>query len=413
MFSGSITFVFRITGLLLNFLVVFFLTKSYGESVFGNYTLIFTMVQATTMVFALGTPNALISFLSLNKIDDHFSQFLLKKGLKAIVLISLIPCSIYFFLGKTIAIKSFHNPELESYFDIIAITLPCFLVHEFILGFLIATKNFKKYNIFMFVLPNIIFMLLLLLFPISIQNQSLLILFYSISILATVTIACFFIFKKHQIEVLEKLSTKDFLKFSSPMMLSSLMIFLLNWTAIFMLGYLTTPKDVGVYNLAYKLSTLAMLVIISMNIVLAPKISELYKNQNIKELHSIIKKTTWIIMFFTLPIVMILLVFSEQILNVFGHNFIEGKSALMIITIGVMINVMTGNVDQILNMTGNQKLLQNITIFGFVLNVFLNFLLIPKFGVNGAAIASLLTNVVFNLICLRQIKKKLGFYTFC
>ena len=96
----------------------------------------------------------------------------------------------------------------------------------------------------------------------------------------------------------------------------------------------------------------------------------------------------------------------------FYTNFVQGKTALIIISIGVMLNVLTGNVDQILNMTNYQKILKNITIFGFILNVLLNVLLIPIYGINGAAAASLITNLVFNLICLFYIKKKLGFYTF-
>jgi O-antigen/teichoic acid export membrane protein len=72
---------------------------------------------------------------------------------------------------------------------------------------------------------------------------------------------------------------------------------------------------------------------------------------------------------------------------------------------------MAGNVDQILNMTNNHKILRNITILCFFVNVILNFILIPKFGIEGAAIASLITNVVINLSCVYYIKKKLGFYT--
>ncbi|MDP5001477.1 MAG: polysaccharide biosynthesis C-terminal domain-containing protein, partial [Flavobacterium sp.] len=74
-------------------------------------------------------------------------------------------------------------------------------------------------------------------------------------------------------------------------------------------------------------------------------------------------------------------------------------------------SAMAGNVDQILNMTNNQVLLRNITILSFFVNISLNFLLIPYYGINGAAFASLISNVVINTLCLYYIKKKLGFYT--
>lgn len=409
--SGGITFLYRIAGLFLNFFITFFITKNFGPSVFGNFSLALTLLQASTMIFALGLPNALINYLGVNKIDDHFSQFLLKKGLKIVLLSAIIPSSIYFVLKATIATTVFHNLNLVDYIFVLALVLPFSIVHEFFLNFFVATKNFLKFNVFMFVLPNVFFLFLLLLFTISKENQYFTFIFYAISILTTVLIELFFVFKKHTKTTIEKISSFQILQFSSPMMLSSLMLFLLNWTAIFMLGAMVTEQELGIYNLSYKLASLAMLVIISMNVVLAPKIAELYKTNNLKELHSVIKKATRLVIILTTPIVLFLLFFSNFVLGVFGSNFVQGKTALIIISVGVLLNVLTGNVDQILNMTSHQKILKNITILGFLLNVLLNLVLIPIYGINGAAIASLITNMVFNLICLYYIKKKLGFYT--
>lgn len=410
--SGGITLVYRIVGLLLNFFITFLITRKYGEGVFGNYSLIFTLIQASTMIFSLGLPNAMINYLGIYKIDDCFSQFLLKKGLKIILAVSFIPSLLYILLANVIAVDIFSNQNLISYILVIGITLPFFIVHEFILNFFVATKKFQKYNLFMFIVPNILFLCLLLFFSISSENQFYTILFYSLSVAFTGIIELFFVFKKPTNKKEHSLSSKEIIQFSSPMMLSSLMLFLLNWTDVFMLGAMVSEQEVGIYNLAYKLASLAMLVIISLNIVLAPKISQLFKQNQIEELHSTIVKSTRLVIVLTTPIVIGLVFFSEYILGFFGHGFIEGKPTLIIISIGVLINVATGNVDQILNMTNHQKLLQYITIFGFLLNLILNYFLIPIYGIEGSAIASLITNVLFNFMCLFYIKRKLGFYTF-
>lgn len=363
----------RIAGLVLNFFITFLITKNYGESIFGNYSLVFTMLQANTLVFSLGLPNALISYLGLHKIDDHFAQFLLKKGCKIIIVSVVLPCIFYFFLNEIISLHIFGNKNLIPYLNIIAFTLPFTILHEYILNFFIATKNFLKFNIFMFVVPNVIFLFLLLFFSISKENEALILFFYASSISITLVVECFFAFKKFEVKSSKKLSSKQFIQFSSPMMLSSLMLYLLNWTDIFMLGFMRTSSEVGIYNLAYKLGSLGMLIIISMNVVLAPKISELYKLNKISELHLTIKKTTKVVTLLTIPIVVFLISFSEFILSVFGNSFVEGKTALVIIALGVLLNVLTGNVDQILNMTNNQRVLKNITVFSFGINVALNF----------------------------------------
>jgi O-antigen/teichoic acid export membrane protein len=190
------------------------------------------------------------------------------------------------------------------------------------------------------------------------------------------------------------------------------MLYLLNWTDVFMLGGTVSETELGHYNLAYKLASLSMLVIVSMNVVLAPRVAKLYNNGDLAELHKTVRKATHIIIALTVPLVLFIIILADYLLAFFGHGFAGGRQALIIISIGFLLNAVTGNVDQVLNMTGNQKILQNITIAGFTVNVLLNVVLIPRYGINGAATASLLTNVLFNAACLFYIKNKLGFYTF-
>jgi O-antigen/teichoic acid export membrane protein len=63
-------------------------------------------------------------------------------------------------------------------------------------------------------------------------------------------------------------------------------------------------------------------------------------------------------------------------------------------------------------MTGNQNIYASILFFGAILNVVLNLILIPKYGINGAAIASMSSLIVWNLSMVLVVKKKFGFYTF-
>ena len=401
---------FRIGGLGLNFLITYIITHTYGDGVYGSYSLAFTIAQATGLLFALGFPNAIVSYLGLKSIRDPFSQHMLKKGLKLLIPFSLVPFAVYFFGAEFIASHLFNDPGFTNYIAIAAITVPAMVLHEFVLYFFIGTGNFVKFNIFMFVVPNVI-LLALLFFIKNVQGHHTF-LFYGISVYSVLAIELLFALKRHPKADVETVSLKEMVRFSSPMMFSGIMIYLLNWTDVFMLGSMTSSEELGHYNLAYKVASLGMLVIMSMNVVLAPRIAALFSEGNLQELHKTVKKTTHLIIVLTVPLVLGLILFSEYILTFFGKDFSGGHQALVIISIGFMLNAATGNVDQILNMTGNQKLLQNLTIAGFIINVALNAALIPKYGINGSAVASLITNVLFNLVCVYYIKKKLGFYTF-
>jgi O-antigen/teichoic acid export membrane protein len=149
-----------------------------------------------------------------------------------------------------------------------------------------------------------------------------------------------------------------------------------------------------------------------MNVVIMPKVSELFYQNNMIEIKKIVNRTTQLVIILTIPLAVAILFFSEFILKLFGSSFAAGRTTLILITIGALFNAMAGNVDQILNMTNNQKSVKNIFILGFLLNVILNLFLIPKYGIEGAATSSLITNIVVNIVFVIIIKKKLGFLTF-
>lgn len=195
-------------------------------------------------------------------------------------------------------------------------------------------------------------------------------------------------------------------------MMSGVFLLLLNWTDMLMLGRLETDSQIGIYNIAFKVGYLALFFVVSMNVVIMPKVSELFFQNKMDEMRKVINRATQIVILLTLPLALGIIFFSEFLLGLFGPAFVQGKTTLIIITLGALFNAMTGNVDQILNMTNNQVMVRNIFFIGFVLNVLLNLLLIPKHGIEGAAIASLITNVIVNTIFVYNIKKKLGFYTF-
>jgi O-antigen/teichoic acid export membrane protein len=64
-----------------------------------------------------------------------------------------------------------------------------------------------------------------------------------------------------------------------------------------------------------------------------------------------------------------------------------------------------------MQMTDNQKIFQNVIIVASIINILLNYILIPKYGINGAAIASMFSMIFWNVTLVFIIKQKLGFWT--
>ena len=84
---------------------------------------------------------------------------------------------------------------------------------------------------------------------------------------------------------------------------------------------------------------------------------------------------------------------------------------MVILIVGQMMNAFAGSVGYLLNMTGGQKIMRNIAGIAALLNIVLNTLLIPSYGINGAAYASAISLASWNVLAVIYIKQHYGFYT--
>jgi len=97
-------------------------------------------------------------------------------------------------------------------------------------------------------------------------------------------------------------------------------------------------------------------------------------------LQSLLTNSTRAILAITVLCAATLIIFSDLILGIFGDSFLAGKTTLAIICIGSVLSSSMGYVGLLLTMTGHESLAARAIIYSLLLNVFLNFLLIPEMG---------------------------------
>jgi len=205
-------------------------------------------------------------------------------------------------------------------------------------------------------------------------------------------------------------STSYILSLSFPMFLTSVMHLIMGKTDIIMLGAMAATRDVGIYSISLKLATLTSFILVAVNSMVAPKFAELYHSDRIDDLKTVAQESAKLIFFTTLPIILVYVMFGRYILTIFGPDFRNGALALLFLAIGQFINAAAGSVGYFLDMTGNQKLFQKIVMFGSGLNIVLNLVLIPRYGINGAAFASMISIAAWNVTAAYAIKIKYGFF---
>jgi O-antigen/teichoic acid export membrane protein len=111
------------------------------------------------------------------------------------------------------------------------------------------------------------------------------------------------------------------------------------------------------------------------------------------------------------PVVLVFFLFPSFILGIFGDEFRTGVYAFLFLTFGQFIQAMSGSVRHILSMTGKHKTLQNITFYAMLINIVLNVILIPLYGINGAAFSSMVSMAFWSISSVVFIKKYFNIFT--
>lgn len=194
---------------------------------------------------------------------------------------------------------------------------------------------------------------------------------------------------------------REWLAVSLPLLFMAGLRFLLNRSDLLLIGWLLNdPAGVGAYAIAARLAELATFGQQAANTTLAPTIAELHATGQRGRLQSVVTRTAQGVFAFTLSVSLALAVGGEWALGLFGSGFAAAYVPLLILLAGQAINAMTGSVGYLMTMTGHQRAAAWRVAWSAVMTVGLNLALIPRYGLNGAALASALGTAFLNLSML-------------
>jgi O-antigen/teichoic acid export membrane protein len=176
---------------------------------------------------------------------------------------------------------------------------------------------------------------------------------------------------------------------------------------ILMLGFFGHTNQVGVYNIAVKLATFIALPLFVVNRIISPFISEYFKTKK-NELAIVIKKSIRIIFSIGSVLILAYIFLGENILGFFGDGFKSGYWVLILLSAGQLFNLFVGPVGNVLTMSQYEKLALKSMIISTVINLSLNLILIPIYEMNGAAIATFVSLLYWNIAQFYIVKKKLN-----
>ena len=168
-------------------------------------------------------------------------------------------------------------------------------------------------------------------------------------------------------------------------------------TDVIMLGLLRSPEEVGVYTVASRGTRLILLVMVAVNTAIGPVVARVYAAGEFARLQNLVTRSARGMLAASLPVALALIIFGHWFLLIFGPDFTAGRDALSILCAGKLINVLAGSAGTILLMTGYEKDVAIWVGLAALLNIVLNAILIPIYGIEGAAFTTALCESLMNI----------------
>lgn len=193
-----------------------------------------------------------------------------------------------------------------------------------------------------------------------------------------------------------------------PIFFASTIQLVITYSDTLMIGYFMASDSVGVYGTAIRVSATMALVLGAAASVFGPRFAALHQREDAVELAKLARRVARGCGIVAVPLLAVFLIFPDSVMSLFGPEFERGSTTLMILAVGQFVHVASGMVGLLLAMTGHEKRLLQATAVSALLNISLNLILIPRLGIEGAAVATTASLILTNVLYAYFVRRELG-----
>jgi O-antigen/teichoic acid export membrane protein len=187
---------------------------------------------------------------------------------------------------------------------------------------------------------------------------------------------------------------------------------LLAYTDVLVLQHFRPPDEVAVYYAAAKTLALVSFIYYSISATTAHRFSSYHVAGDRAGLSAFISQSIKWTFWPSLAATVLLLIFGRPMLSLFGPQFTDGYHLMFILAAGLLARAAIGPIERLLNMLGEQRVCAMVYAGAFAANLVLCFILIPLFGMAGAAIATASALILESILLFIVTKNRLGFHVF-
>lgn len=409
--GGSLNLVGAVLNQLSLFAITAIIALALGTRAVGRYGECFALLSLLGLLSLCGFRSALTRFVAMHLADDDNAKLrgTVRLGMGLSVVSAVVLGALLVAAAGPIA-GIFHDPSLVTGIRLTGLTLPASTISDAALS---ATQGWRTQRPYTFIglIFEPVFRLTLtalaLAFGFGLTGA-----FWALAIAAWS--AAILALRSLQVRMRRargahpSYGLRAIFSFSMISWVSALASTGLIWADTLLLGALTNASAVGVYNVATRLVTLAVFVMLPINASFTPHIAHLHHTGETRELARMYAAATSWIVRLSLPAFVALMVFPHDLLRIFGHGFVAGASVTVILAVGQLVRAATGPCGTLLNMSGRVAVNMADNVGVLVLNIVLNLVLIPPYGIVGSAVAWSISLALVNLLRVWQVHSIVG-----
>lgn len=390
------------------FVIAFLLARVLGAEQFGVYSLALSAAAIVSTISLIGMDDAVLRNIAVHasQKDEESLWGTLQLTAAFTTSMSIIMGVVLYYLSEPIAEVIFSEPLLAPMLRLVALIIPILTLSEMLI---FATRGFKRmdYGVIArdFIQLPIRFILLVILTLINLNAFTAMITFGVADLTASIVLV-YFLNKEFPLKRPIKSAKRDvrgLLNFSLPFWFSDILNTVRNNIQVMMLGSLSTIASAGIFTIVNRVNLLSIITYRSVQTSIRPIIAELQAKDKWKDVGRLYQTSTRWALLVNIPMTLIIILFSEEILLIFGESFVEGGVALVILAAAEFIKVLTGMSGTIIDMSGLNRLKMVNTTIQVVLAVGLNVYLIPRWGLMGAAVAVFVSIAIMNVLRMVQV----------
>jgi O-antigen/teichoic acid export membrane protein len=389
----------------------------YGPVQLGFYVLGVTIVQIANILSQFGMDNGVVRYVA------HYEAEGDVRRVRGIILQALlvtfalsVALSVLMFFGAGFLAEIFNQPFMETIFMAFSVSVPFFTLMSMALW---ATQGFQtvKYTTYVqYVLRPLLNLVLIVgfyLFDILILGA---VAAYILSMAFGAVLSLYYLRRLFppllDREVKPKFESRALFKASVPMITANLTQQVYSWLALLVLGAFASLGSVATFDVAFRTAALSTLMLFAFGGIFSPMISSLYRRGLLQDLAYLYKDVSYWAFTGALVFFLVTALLAQDIMTVFGPKFVSGWPVIVIIGAAQLFNTSVGPTGRVLAMTGHQRIIMYTTLGSAVAAAALDWLLIPAFGVFGAAAATAAAVVLANAVTLLFVHRLLGFWPY-